>query len=923
MSSLADLPEVIGFFSYSREDDESYKGRLSALREGIQHELSAQLGRTKATFRLWQDKEAIAPGKLWEAEIRTAVAQSVFFIPIVTPRAVNSKYCQFEFESFLERERALGRADLVFPILYVPVPALENEARWRDHAVLSAIAKRQYVDWQTFRYADVDTPLIREAIARFCRKIVEALQDAWLTPEERERNEAADAARRAEEERRQQETEAKQRAEEERRRQEAEEKRLAEEAARVQAAAAEEQRRREEADARQRRQKDEQRRQEEREAAAWTALPQPLTADALHAFLREFPKGAHASAAEAALATLVGIERAFEAAKRADTLAAIERFLADHPGSHLAQNADALRAQIAARTEAYASAMTSDDPAALKAILEKYPRAEEARKARERLETLTREQAHRTAMASNDPALRPRVATRRTVLIGGAMGAGALAVGVAVLMREPSKQIAEGSPGAPNQTPRSAPASQSNLVRTLVGHTGDPFSADFSADGSRILTHSVSDKSSRLWDTKSGAAIATFSGAQYAHAKFSPDGNSLATEAPDVDPRLLDAKSGRLLSVLKGAWSSLPKDAFLSLTDVSFSPDGARILTAAAWENKVNLWDARTGAAIATLSAPANNVTALFSPDSDRILSFSISLEVKDNVVRLWDGRTGAPVARITLPRPTDDPALFASMWATFSPDGSRIVVTSSWESVARLYHGKTGAPIATLSGHTAPELSATFSRDGGRVLTRSPDKTVRLWDGKSGAALGVMDLRGDFNSAPVAAYSIDAKFSPDGSRIVTAGQLNAAKLWDGRTGRLVVGLPNSAGASSPVFSPDSGCFAMKVSDSNIIGLWSAQNGAAIATLPGPSSTGAKFEFGNTTLAGPFSPDGGRLLTRLGARADLWNVRSGERFSALTGHTDEITSGIFSPDGRLVLTLSKDNTARLWDATVSTVADAR
>jgi hypothetical protein len=83
MSSLADLPEVIGFFSYSREDDESYKGRLSALREGIQHELGAQLGRTKATFRLWQDKEAIAPGKLWEAEIKAAVDQSVFFVPIV------------------------------------------------------------------------------------------------------------------------------------------------------------------------------------------------------------------------------------------------------------------------------------------------------------------------------------------------------------------------------------------------------------------------------------------------------------------------------------------------------------------------------------------------------------------------------------------------------------------------------------------------------------------------------------------------------------------------------------------------------------------------------------------------------------------------------------------------------------------------
>jgi len=197
MSSLADLPEVIGFFSYSREDDESYRGRLSALREAIQHELSAQLGRSKSTFRLWQDKDAIAPGKLWESEIQTAVEQSVFFIPIVTPRAINSDYCKFEFEAFLARERALGRTDLVFPILYVPVPALQNEVQWRNHPVLSTIAKRQYVDWQTFRYSEVHTPAMREDMARFCNKVVEALHQSWLSPEERKRQEEAVTAERA------------------------------------------------------------------------------------------------------------------------------------------------------------------------------------------------------------------------------------------------------------------------------------------------------------------------------------------------------------------------------------------------------------------------------------------------------------------------------------------------------------------------------------------------------------------------------------------------------------------------------------------------------------------------------------------------------------------------------------------------------
>ena len=172
----------------------------------------------KSTFRLWQDKEAIAPGKLWESEIKNAVEQSVFFIPLVTPRMVNSQYCQFEFDSFLRREHALGRNDLVFPILYLPVAALANETKWRNHPVLSPIATRQYIGWQNFRYVDVPTPAMREEIARFCRKIVEALDQPWIAPEERRRKEEADAEARAEAEHRKQEAETKWRAEAEARR---------------------------------------------------------------------------------------------------------------------------------------------------------------------------------------------------------------------------------------------------------------------------------------------------------------------------------------------------------------------------------------------------------------------------------------------------------------------------------------------------------------------------------------------------------------------------------------------------------------------------------------------------------------------------------------------------------------------------------
>ena len=83
MGSLAQLPELVGFFSYSRDDDKAFRGALWALRDAIQRELSALLGRNDRNFRLWQDQHAIAPGDMWESAIASAIEQSVFFIPII------------------------------------------------------------------------------------------------------------------------------------------------------------------------------------------------------------------------------------------------------------------------------------------------------------------------------------------------------------------------------------------------------------------------------------------------------------------------------------------------------------------------------------------------------------------------------------------------------------------------------------------------------------------------------------------------------------------------------------------------------------------------------------------------------------------------------------------------------------------------
>jgi TIR domain len=218
MSSLAKYysSNLVGFFSYSREDDVDFDEELSKFRNTIQAELRAQLGRSRDSFRIWQDKFAIPHGGLWQKQITDGIKQSAFFIPIITPRMVNSPHCTFEFDLFLAREKELGRDDLVFPILYISVPEMED-GTWKQSSVLKIVNDRQYLDWREYRPRELSDPEIRKELIQFCRNISNALRKPWVSPEEGQQRQEAEAVRIAaeEERRRKAQIEAERAAEEE------------------------------------------------------------------------------------------------------------------------------------------------------------------------------------------------------------------------------------------------------------------------------------------------------------------------------------------------------------------------------------------------------------------------------------------------------------------------------------------------------------------------------------------------------------------------------------------------------------------------------------------------------------------------------------------------------------------------------------
>jgi WD40 repeat protein len=95
----------------------------------------------------------------------------------------------------------------------------------------------------------------------------------------------------------------------------------------------------------------------------------------------------------------------------------------------------------------------------------------------------------------------------------------------------------------------------------------------------------------------------------------------------------------------------------------------------------------------------------------------------------------------------------------------------------------------------------------------------------------------------------------------------------------------------------------------NTLKVWDAQTGQETLTLKGHS--------GEVTSVS-FSPDGKRIVSGGGeypkpAEIKVWDAQTGQETLTLKGHSDVVTSVSFSPDGKRIVSGSYDNTLKVWD----------
>ena len=411
----------------------------------------------------------------------------------------------------------------------------------------------------------------------------------------------------------------------------------------------------------------------------------------------------------------------------------------------------------------------------------------------------------------------------------------------------------------------------------------------WSGDGHRLLTAGV-DGSARLWDGRSGAAIATLQAGQVPILAAALDlGGRLAVTGDAVGTiRVFDLARRRQVAALEsgGAIGSI-------------AIDGDEVLTAGD-SGAAMLWRLPRGRLVRSLVHGDRLDQAVFSPDHRWIATAG-----RDGTARVWNRATGDLVTTLRGHQG-------AVRSIAFDPGSSRLV-TASDDRTAAVWDRASGRRIALFVGHPGPVASARFSPDGKRVVTASLDGSARVWK--------VSDFYRTGGLGPVTGpcFRDDTAPGVHDSRFAALACAGGVQVWDLERGARVAvvapdgrgdGAASSAAAAAAARKP--GPAAVDDAGERVATAWGRV--ATIHALPDGRVLDRVTAGGAITVI-EWMPgaDSGRALLIASEDGVVRIWRRGRPAVTLRGHRGAVTAAAFSPDGHLVATGDQAGGLRLFD----------
>ncbi|MCI5208415.1 MAG: hypothetical protein D3910_06385, partial [Candidatus Electrothrix sp. ATG2] len=200
------------------------------------------------------------------------------------------------------------------------------------------------------------------------------------------------------------------------------------------------------------------------------------------------------------------------------------------------------------------------------------------------------------------------------------------------------------------------------------------------------------------------------------------------------------------------------------VANLSFSPDGRTLASGFGTDGTIDLWDVKTGQRLRSLTgAPScySSSSLSFSPDGR-----SLAASCSDGESSLWNVSTGKPILVLT-----------EADGITFFPDGRILTFSSTSDDKTGIWSTEileesTGKRLPPLKGHEDSLNSIVFYPSGRLLASNSMNKTITIWDVKTGKRIHTLKEKN------IASESIIA-FSPDGKTLAFTTDDNAIGIWN------------------------------------------------------------------------------------------------------------------------------------------------